>query len=103
MSVKANSQKAYLRAHKSIEYYHLNHTDFVKARIVLRDKIKKLIREAEKAFAKLDSGDAFHADSYENAIKNLREMREIGSPYSSFCIAHLDRFKQQKFLAGAFQ
>ncbi|MDE0333185.1 MAG: hypothetical protein OXL41_15125 [Nitrospinae bacterium] len=96
------SKKAYSRADKSIEYYHLNHTDFVKSRIALRDKMKELIKVAKKAFQKLDSGDSFHVDIYEYAIANLRKMRRVDSLYSSFCISYLDRFKHENHLAGVF-
>ena len=99
---KEESKKAYVRADKSIKYYHLNHTDFVKSRIVLRDQMKDLIKEAKRAFLKLDSGDAFHTDTYRKAIENLRKMRGVNSPYSSFCIAYLDGFKHETHLAGAF-
>ncbi len=97
-----DSRKLYTRADKSIKYYHINHTDFVKARIALREKMIELIREAKGAFRKLEYGDAFHTDTYGKAIQRLREMRGINYPYSSFCIAYLERFKHESFLAGAF-
>ena len=96
------SQKAYKRADKSIESYHLNHTDFVKARIALRDEMAGFIKDAKRAFEKLDSGDAFHTDTYGNAIASLRKMRKVSSPYSSFCIVFLDSFKHESHLGGVF-
>ena len=94
------SKKAFKRAAVSINLYHLNHTDFVKARVRLREKLVELVREAKRAFDKLDSGDAFHATTYENAISELRQMRKEDAPYSGFCVAYLDRVRHKPFLAG---
>lgn len=96
------SQKAYRRADKSIELYHLNHSDFVKARITLRVKMMELIKDAKRAFDKLDSGDAFHNETWGNSIASLRKMRGGKYPYSSFCIAYLDNLKYEPHLAGVF-
>ena len=97
-----DSVKAYKRADTSIEYYHLNHTDFVKERIKLREDMKVSIKNAKKAFQKIDGGDAFHETTFKSAIKRLRGMRSEKAPYSSFCVAYLDKFKRDKYLAGVF-
>ena len=95
--------KAYERAVVSIEFYHLNHTDFVKARIALRDEMSKLVNSAKRAFSKLDPGDAFHSDAYKQAIASLRKMIKESAPYSSFCIAILDQYRNDDFLSGVFR
>jgi hypothetical protein len=92
----------YTKADRSIELYSLNHTDFVKARIILRDKMRRLCEDAKRYFSKLESGDAVHAEAYENAISELIDLRSEKSPYSGFCVAFLDRFKDEEYLAGIF-
>lgn len=101
---EGENKKAYERADKSIEYYHLNHTDFVKARQDLRDEIVDFLKEAKRAFHKFEAGDAFHTDTWESAIKGLRRMVAKSAPYSSFCIAYLDQHKDrhEPYLAGVF-
>ena len=94
-------KKAFTRAAVSIQFYHLNHTEFVKARMRLRDELAQLVAEAKRAFDKLDAGDAFHAITYENAITQLRVMRKDDAPYSGFCVAYLERLRHMPFLAGA--
>jgi hypothetical protein len=51
----------YQKADLSIKYYSLNHSEFTKARIALRDKIEDLRVEAIRYFSRLESGDADHA------------------------------------------
>lgn len=99
---KKDQAKAYKRADASIQYYNLNHTDFVKERIKLRDEMRGRIQDVKKAFQKIDGGDAFHATTFKSAIKRLRMMRSDKAPYSSFCVAYLDKFKHEEHLAGVF-
>lgn len=98
-----DSKKAYVRAITSIEHYNINHTDFVKARITLREEISRLITDAKRAFTKFDDGGAFHQETYRNAIVQLRKMRGEKHPYSSFCVAFLDTFKHDPHLGGVFK
>ena len=95
-------KKAYCRADTSIKYYHLNHSDFVKARIKLRDEMTRFVQAARKTFNKLESADATNAGQYDLAISHLRRMRSEKAPYSSFCVAYLDRLRNEPFLAGVF-
>ena len=97
---KKEGKKAFTRTCVSIAAYHLNHSDFVKARIRLRDELARLVTDAERAFKHLDCGDAFHQDTYANAISRLRVMRSERAPYSGFCVAYLERLKHKPFLAG---
>ena len=99
---QSDQRKANERAVTSIKYYHLNHTEFVKARIALRDNLEKRIFAARRAFSKLDSGDSFHADSYKQEISSLRDMIKRSAPYSSFCIALLDQYRGDDVLSGVF-
>ena len=100
---QSEQRKANERAVTSIKYYHLNHTEFVRARIALRDNLEKRISAARRAFSKLDSGDSFHADSYKQEICSLRNMISGSAPYSSFCIALLDQYKNDDILSGVFR
>lgn len=91
-----------LKAIKSIDLYHLNHSDFVKARIVLRDQVYKHVSDARRFFVKLETGDADHERAYEAAISGLIQLCHKDSPYSSFCLACLSNYKRDEYLAGAF-
>lgn len=88
---KENSNpRLFKRADISIEYYHLNHTDFVNARIDLRDEIDKQLKSAQRFYKKLETGDATHELAFEDAMKKLRSLCHCNSPYSSFCKAYLE-------------
>jgi len=94
--------KAFARADISIEFYNINHSDFVKARIALRDIMDNLVVDAAKYYKKLETGDAIHEHAYERAIKQLVDMRNINAPYSSYCIAYLDKHNHKEFFEGVF-
>lgn len=95
-----NQPRKFLRADKSIELYSINHSDLVRARIELRDIINDEIKAAKRFFNKLETGDADNDLAYEKAIKRLRKMRSIDSPYSSFCISYIDSFRHKPEYEG---
>ena len=99
---KKKRPKAFERSDVSIEFYNINHSDFVKARIELRDKMDDLVVDAAKYYKRLETGDAIHEHAYERAIKQLVDMRDIDSPYSSYCIAYLDKHNHEEFFEGVF-
>lgn len=104
---KSHARK-FLRADKSIDLYNINHSDFVRRRIELRDEIDRLVKAARLYFNKLEnSGDALNDFSYEEAIYQLRKMRSASSPFSSFCVSYLDTFRHKPeydgVLDGVFQ
>lgn len=90
------------KAELSICYYNLNHTDFTKARLAIRDEIEDLRIDAIRYFARLESGDADHARSYGKAIERLRQMRKETAPFSAFAIAMTDNFRNQEPFFGIF-
>lgn len=91
-----------LKAAKSIELYSLNHSDFVKARISLRDRIEDLRITAQRFFNRLENGDADHEKAYSDAIHELRKLQSRSSPHSGFCVALLRRYRHEEYLEGAF-
>ncbi|WP_218668149.1 hypothetical protein [Vreelandella utahensis] len=93
-SVDRHSRK-FMRADKSIEFYNINHSDFVRCRIELRDSIDKEVKSAVRYFNKLEMGDADNDLAYEEAICRLRKMCSKEAPFSSFCIAYLDSFRHK--------
>lgn len=99
----ATHPRLFRRAYTSVNYYHLNHTDFVRARQALRDEIRRYIKSARKYFQHLERGDAVNDHAYEEAILALRKMREPTQPYSSFCTAIIDNEKFDEALAAVFQ
>lgn len=99
---EAKKPRLFRRADQSIGFYHLNHSDFVRGRIALRDEMDTLMRSARKYFDRLETGDAVHDHAYEETMKALRKMREFGAPYSSFCVAYLENFKHEDALIPLF-
>lgn len=93
-SEKQHSRK-FLRADRSIIFYSINHSDFVRCRIELRDKIDKEVSAAKRYFNNLEAGDAVNDFAYEEGIRRLRDMRSRDAPFSSFCIAYLDTFRHK--------
>lgn len=87
--------RKFLRADKSIELYSLNHTDFVRERLKLRDRIDRDVNAARRYFNKLEEGDADNDLAFEEAICRLREMRSLKAPFSSFCVAYLDTYRHR--------
>jgi len=92
--------KSCLRANKSIELYSLNHSDFVRQRVSLRDQIIELLDEARDAFEFLETGDATHKSRYESAISKLYQKVTLDSPFSSFCIDLIKNYIHEDFLDG---
>lgn len=98
-SKKSHARK-FIRADQSIAFYNLNHSDFVRFRIELRDQIDNDVKAAKRYFNKLETGDADNDLAYEQTICRLRKMRSIQAPFSSFCIAYLDGFRHQQEYDG---
>lgn len=94
--------RLFKKADRSIELYHLNHTDFVKARIEIRDKIKKYIADAKRYYKLLDSGDAHNEHSYERTIEHLRDISSERAPFSRFALTMLEPYKTDESLEAVF-
>jgi hypothetical protein len=95
-----NSPRRFFRADQSIALYNLNHSDFVRCRIELRDTIDKDVKAAKRYFNKLETGDADNDLAYEEAIRRLRQTRSKEAPYSGFCVAYLDSFRHKPEYEG---
>ncbi|GGI93793.1 hypothetical protein GCM10007978_34220 [Shewanella hanedai] len=92
---KEKHARKFSRADKSIEYYNINHSDFVRCRIELRDYIDKDVKAAVRYFNKLETGDADNDLAYEEAICRLRKKRDKKEPFSSFSVAYLDSLRHK--------
>lgn len=90
------------KAAKSIELYSLNHSDFVRARIALRDQIEDARQNAQRFFNRLEDGDADHERAYASAIQTLRRLQSPAAPHSGFCAALLRKYRDEPYLEGAF-
>ncbi len=73
----------------SIKFYHLDHTDVVEQRRNLCNTIRERTRDADRYYAKYDSGDGTARGAYEDAIRDLRERIAPNAPYSSTARAML--------------
>ena len=90
------------KAERSIELYSLNHSEFVKARISLRDLVEKWRQDAHRFFNRLETGDADHEAGYRTAITELDRLRSPKEPYSAFCAAMIDRYRHEEYLFGRY-
>lgn len=91
-----------LKAAKSIELYSLNHSDFVNARIELRDKIDELCGKAARHFNKLEDGDGANVEAYTGVIQELGELKSETKEHSSFCSAMIERFRHEEYMYALF-
>ncbi|ECD4439582.1 hypothetical protein CU840_01280 [Salmonella enterica] len=97
---KEKHARKFRRADQSILFYSLNHSDFVRCRIELRDQIDRDVKSAKRYFNKLEASDADNDLAYEQTICRLRKMRSKEAPFSSFCIAYLDGFRHKPEFDG---
>ncbi|EGR1094443.1 TPA: hypothetical protein L3327_002159 [Vibrio cholerae] len=97
---KEKHARKFMRADQSIVFYNLNHSDFVRCRIELRNKIDKDVSAAKRYFNKLETGDAGNDLAYEQAIYRLCKMCSKEAPFSSFCIAYMDEFRHKPEYEG---
>ncbi|TPK59702.1 hypothetical protein FJ930_29125 [Mesorhizobium sp. B2-4-15] len=94
----ADQDYKHRKAAKSIELYSINHSDFVKARLELRDRIEKLKKDAKRFFAKLETGDADHESGYASTIAELARLRSASAPFSAFCAATIEPSSHEDYL-----
>lgn len=87
--------RKFYRADQSIVLYNINHSDFVRCRIDLRDEINNEIADAKRYFNKLEKGDSDNDLAYERAICRLRKMKSKDAPFSSFCTDYLETFRHK--------
>lgn len=92
--------RKFWRADQSIIFYNLNHTDFVRCRLDLRDEMDDEISSAMRHFNKLETGDADNDFAYEKSIRRLRKMMSKESPFSAFCCAYLGTFRHSEKYEG---
>jgi hypothetical protein len=99
---KSERPRYFAKADCSIKLYHLNHSEFVKARIGIRDKLVKYIEDARRYYKQLDDADANTEHAYMRTIEHLREARNEYSPFSSFAVAFLEPYRLDDSLAPVF-
>ncbi len=92
--------RAYERARNSIEIYHLNHSDFVDARLQLKRHLEELIKRAKHFWKRLDEGNADMDEAYSNAIKDIFDHIDPNSEFSAFSKMIVDKYRDKEYLAG---
>lgn len=92
--------RAYDRAHKSIELYHLNHSDFVTARQELGRRIEELIARADRFWKRLDNGNSDNDEAYSNAINDILDHLDQDAEFSAFAKMIVDKHRDKECLAG---
>ena len=97
---KKKEPKKHERAALSIELYNLNHSDFRKARIVLRDQVYDLLEKAEKYYMQLETEGQTAHDAYEDALERLIDLTSAKAPYSRFCWEMIRPKQHSDFLDG---
>ena len=88
------------KAVRSIDLYGINHSEFVAARLDLRDRINELKQDAKRYYAKLETGDADHENGYARAISELAKLRSASAPFSAFCAAMIEPSSHEDYLFG---
>lgn len=99
---QADKPRLHERAKQSIEIYHINHPDFIKARIKLREEVEKHVEAAQRFYKKLDQDDADNEYAYSCAIEELRAARDMMAPYSRFVIDILEPYRADESLSAVF-
>lgn len=101
---EAFNKKFYKKANVSIRLYHLNHTEFVRERIKIRDNVLKYVEDAHRYYKNLgkDDSDANDEYAYERTIEQLRQYCSESAPFSSFAIAMLRPYRFDESLEGVF-
>lgn len=93
------------RATVSIDLYNLNHRDIVERRQVLATKIIEKINDAERIYARVDTGDVEIDHSFNSIIKDLARALSDAAELSSFsrCViaGHRDKEWVEPLLATA--
>lgn len=92
--------RAYERARRSIEIYHLNHSDFVAARLELKGHLEELIKRAERFWKRLDEGNADMDAAYSNAMRDILNHIDSNAEYSAFAKMIVDNHRDKEYLAG---
>lgn len=100
---KNEKPKSFAKADCSIKLYHINHSDFVKARIAIRDELKKHMADAKRFYKRLETGDAQIEHSYRRAIEALRDACNERAPFSSFAVAILQAYRADESLDPVFR
>lgn len=100
---KDQKPRLFAMADDSIRLYHLNHTDFVRDRMKIRDQLRLHIEDARRYYRQLDHADANGDHAYKRAIEQLREACSERAPYSSFAIAMLQPYQLDESLDPVFR
>jgi hypothetical protein len=100
---KEQMPRLFAKAETSIRLYHLNHSEFVKARITIRDTLTKYIEDAKRYYKRLDTAGADTEHAYMRAIERLRDACSEQSPFSSFAISILEPHRLEDSLAPVFR
>lgn len=71
------------RADRSIDLYHLNHTDLVEKRLALCNAIRRDLRDADVMLQKASEGDMTARQSFGTAIRQVSTRLARSSPHST--------------------
>lgn len=89
------------RADVSIRLYHLNLTDTVERRRGLYNEIKRLVKNGDKSFDRLEDGDQIDDladDSLNKAMGDLARMANEGAEFSAATRAYLLGFRNRAWV-----
>ena len=74
----------HLKAKKSIEYYHLNHTDLKDSRLSLQATLVEKINEANTLYPRVDAGDPYTDRSFNSLTRELARAIHFTAEFSVF-------------------
>ena len=94
------SATRHLRAAISIRLYHLDHQDLVDRRMLLANKLVRIIHAAEKLFPHTETGKPEIDASFEEHLRSLAEAISPEAELSSFSRRILDGYRYNKWIPG---
>lgn len=94
---------SYQRADVSIRLYHLNYTDTMERRRVLYREVKRLVKNGDKCFDRLEDGDQVDDladDSLDKVMRDLAKMVGESAEFSATARVYLLGFRDHAWVEG---
>lgn len=88
------------RAAVSIGIYHLNHTDFVRARANLGQRLKRLITNADRYYKNLESATPIEAHAFSEAVDEILVHTTDAAEFSAYARTIVENHRHLEWVNG---
>jgi hypothetical protein len=88
------------RARESIGIYHLNHTDFVRARTNLGERLKRLVENADRYYRNLEHASPIEEHAYSEAVREILELTSDDAEFSAYAKTVVENHKHLEWVGG---